>query len=175
MKKTLYEVLAVVLAIVLIAGGSYLFGHHNEATAAKVATVTQELKQQKADNAELQRQQVQTQANAKAADEVGAKRDEAQAKNETHFQTITKTVYRYVQTHPDSQSCTLDDDGLRIWRAANSGDQSADTDQSRSIDAAQVRDGAAAASGRQAVDATAEPRTDGARVSPLRDRSQRAD
>lgn len=44
-----------------------------------------------------------------------------QAQVQIVHDVVTKTVIKYVQTHPIAATCGLDADGLRIWNAANSG------------------------------------------------------
>lgn len=43
------------------------------------------------------------------------------AATQTRFRTLTREVIRYVQARPDPVDC-LDADGLRLWAAANAGD-----------------------------------------------------
>jgi hypothetical protein len=59
-----------------------------------------------------------------AADVVSVVSTESAARHaqvEVRFQTIEKEVIRYVQT-PAAAAVCLDDDGLRLWRAANRGE-----------------------------------------------------
>lgn len=44
-----------------------------------------------------------------------------QAQIQVIHDVVTKTVVKYVQTHPAIANCGLDADGLRIWNAANAG------------------------------------------------------
>ncbi len=51
-----------------------------------------------------------------------------QRKTEARFKTITQTVTEYVQKTPSLAGCGLDANGLRLWNAANDGDDSAAPD-----------------------------------------------
>ena len=42
-------------------------------------------------------------------------------KTEAVFNGINQGVITYAQNHPVADNCRLDDDGLRLWRAANAG------------------------------------------------------
>ncbi len=46
-------------------------------------------------------------------------------KTEARFKTITQTVTEYVDKTPSLAGCGLDADGLRLWNAANDGDDRA--------------------------------------------------
>ncbi|MDB5802283.1 MAG: hypothetical protein JWL63_3222 [Rhodocyclales bacterium] len=59
----------------------------------------------------------------------------------TKFQPIDREVIRYVQTH-DAAAVCLDDDGLRIWRAANRGEFEAPQPASAGHDSLPVATGA---------------------------------
>ncbi len=48
-----------------------------------------------------------------------------QRKTEARFKTITQTVTEYVDKTPSLAGCGLDADGLRLWNAANDGDDRA--------------------------------------------------
>ncbi len=67
-------------------------------------------------------------ANAKAA--LAAERAHLvrQRKTEARFKTITQTVTEYVEKTPSLAGCGLDADGLRLWNAANDGNDSAAPD-----------------------------------------------
>ena len=41
------------------------------------------------------------------------------AKTEANFEKIESEVVHYAQTHPAATDCSIDADGLRLWRAAN--------------------------------------------------------
>ena len=82
------------------------------------------------------------------------------AKTETHFQKIENEVIRYVQTHPIATDCSMDSDGLRIWRAAN---RNAESDTTGEPD-----EGVPAAAGpgeREPSGSAIEPRAGGEAVS----------
>ncbi len=70
------------------------------------------------------------QARAQATQAMAAERTHlnAQAKTEARFRTITKTVTEYVDKNPGLAGCGLDADGLRLWNAANDGDDRAAPD-----------------------------------------------
>lgn len=53
----------------------------------------------------------------------------AQARTDTVYKIITRTVKEYVEATPDLRECGLDADGLRLWNTANAGgDSTAPTD-----------------------------------------------
>lgn len=81
---------------------------------------------------------------------------------ESVFNGIQRGVITYVQTHPVATDCRLDDDGLRLWAAANAG---ADSDAAcRGDDLLR----AVAAAGERCDDGSADqPPRRGAGVPPL--------
>jgi len=116
-----YLVYVEVLALIVLIVCSYTFGHHNASVADGRAQAIAVTKQQTADIAELNRQVKQTQDNAASAQALAVKAATEHQKTKIVYQTITKQAVQYVQSHPDNSVCTLDDDGLSIWRAANAG------------------------------------------------------
>lgn len=108
-------------ALVVLIACAYAFGHHNASVSADRDKATAVDAQHVADMAEFARQSEQTQANAKASQAQAVADAKAHAQTEIQYRTITQTVTKYVATHPDVSSCTLDADGLSVWRAANAG------------------------------------------------------
>jgi hypothetical protein len=62
---------------------------------------------------------------AAAGQKVEAKASLKQAKTEAHFEQLHTEVLTYAQTHPFATDCSIDADGLRIWRSANSNAETA--------------------------------------------------
>jgi hypothetical protein len=155
-----YEILGLLLCLALALFGAYTFGAHNATTADALKQTQAVALQQKADLAEQQRQIKQTQDNAAKAQAAAVAEAEQHQKTTIEYRTITQEQVRYVQTHPDIAACTLDDDGLRIWREANT--RGATVGAAGTTDDHAVRDDglprhAADTSGRQAIDAAGKP------------------
>lgn len=87
-----------------------------------------------ADKIERDAASIQALADAKAADETNmrdalaaqARADAANAHVQIVYRTLTNTVKTYVADHPDTRTCGLDADGLRLWNDANAGTAGAD-------------------------------------------------
>ena len=117
----------------------------------------------KADQAEAQAETVEIHDQAA---EVGRVVEQAavqrSVKTDAVFNGIQRGVIAYVQSHPAAIDCRLDDDGLRLWRAANAG---------ADIESAAVGHGAvrtAAAAGERGDDGSADQsQRSGALVSPV--------
>lgn len=62
-----------------------------------------------------------SQAQAQAAMQAERSHLQTQAKADEQFKVITRTVTKYVATHPAVASCGLDPLGLRLWNDANRG------------------------------------------------------
>lgn len=67
--------------------------------------------------------------------ETALKLEAEQREIEAIFTRMQREVSEYVRTHPTIDECGLDDDGLRIWTAANNGRASAEDSASESSDA----------------------------------------
>jgi len=121
--KAYWKYIELVALIVLIVA-AYTFGHHTASVDAIASQAKAVKAQSDADNAELKRQLQVSAGNAASAQSLAVSAAEARQKTQIVYQTITQQVTHYVETHPDSESCRVDDDGLRIWREANSGNLS---------------------------------------------------
>ncbi|HEV2679430.1 MAG TPA: hypothetical protein VGV14_02925 [Rhodanobacter sp.] len=119
LKKYIVWVEVILLAIALLA--AYMFGCHVTGQAARADKNTAVIAQKDADLIEQRRQIKQTQDNAALAQAEAVANATAHQKTTIEYRTITQQVTKYVATHPDVAACTLDDDGLRIWREANAG------------------------------------------------------
>jgi hypothetical protein len=106
---------------------------------------------QRADDAELAVKQTAAEVKArvfeqKRREQVGIAAEQANAQVQTQIETRTRVlrqeVIRYVQTQPGIASCSLDADGMRIWRDANAG-RDTGTDAARQPHAGMPRSSAA--------------------------------
>jgi ribosomal 50S subunit-associated protein YjgA (DUF615 family) len=118
--KTLEKTAAVVALAVALAA-AYYTGKHGAEEDALTAQVKAVAQQRNDDVAEMQRRLDQTTANARMAQAIAVATAVAQAKLDSAHTDNTKAITTYVQAHPSTDVCTLDDDGLRLWRAANAG------------------------------------------------------
>lgn len=109
-----YTWAAVGLIAAAIAAGSFWQGYRMASNAAKseqlkaVERAIAQADEISAENAEIERNHVQVQTEIR-----------------TVYRTIKQEVIKYVETHPDTAECGLDDDGLRLWNKANQGSISA--------------------------------------------------
>lgn len=146
-----YRILAAVLVGLGLFLGGYFTGKSNEHNAdeAKKGEAL-EAAVEKHDEVAAVGQEVEHQSTVRAA------------KTETVFNGIQQGVVIYAQKHPAAADCSLDPDGLRLWRAANDG---ADADAAGS---GQGGVPAAAATGEREHDGSAdEPRSSGQAVPPV--------
>lgn len=117
--KALWGAVALFLAFTHVA--AYLAGAER-ATDRLTAKYEAHLAERDRAAAESMRKALDEQeARHKAAMDAERKALEQQAQRDDQFRTITKTVTRYVETHPDLNACGLDADGLRLWNEANRG------------------------------------------------------
>jgi hypothetical protein len=154
-----YRILAAVLIGLGLFLGGYFTGKSNEHNAdeAKKGEAL-EAAVEKHDEVAAVGQEVEHQSTVRAA------------KTETVFNGIQQGVVIYAQKHPAAADCSLDPDGLRLWRAANDG---ADADAAGS---GQGGVSAAAATGEREHDGSAdEPRGGGQAVPPVPGPAQGAD
>lgn len=114
-----YETYIAVIAFLAALVGSYVFGYHVRNLSAEAEIANAKSAQSQADAKYWQNQVAQTKANDAMAQSVAVKAAEAKQKTNTVYQTITRTVTQYVQTHPDNVACTMSDDGVQLWNQAN--------------------------------------------------------
>lgn len=102
-----------ILAAAVALGGTWLagdrHGHHQEHLAAQAAQAEH-----------LQRAIAQADAQAVIDQGIVAADQVVQTRIETVYRTITQEATHYAITHA-ADDCSLDADGLRLWRAANDG------------------------------------------------------
>ena len=111
MNRRLAVALGVLIAAILLAGAAYRFGHKNEETANKAEQL------QTVEKSIEQHDQVAEIGRTVERKTVARKRATQETFNGIHGEEI-----KYVRTHADADAvCSLDDDGLRLWRAANAG------------------------------------------------------
>ena len=117
----------------------------------------------KADQAEAQTETIEIHDQAAEAGRVVERAAvQRNVKTDAVFNGIQRGVIAYAQSHPAAIDCRLDDDGLRLWRAANAG---TDPDRAGSIDGA-VR--TAPATEERSNDGTADqPQRSGAFLPPV--------
>ena len=152
MNRRLAIALGVLIAAILLAGAAYRFGHKNEENAAKAEQL------QTVEKSIEQHDQVAEIGRTVERKTVARKRATEETFNGIHGEEI-----KYVRTHADADAvCSLDDDGLRLWRAANTG---ADTDTAGGGNG--DVSGAAATCERPADGSAGEPYCDGRGVSPV--------
>ena len=153
-----YRILAAVLVGIGLFLGGYFTGKSNEHNAdeAKKGEAL-ETAVEKHDQAEAVGQEVERQSAVRAA------------KTESVFNGIQQGVVTYAQNHP-AADCSLDADGLRLWRAANDG---ADAEAAGSGQGGMPA--AAAAEERQPDGSAGEPRDGGQAVPPVPGPAQGAD
>jgi hypothetical protein len=129
-----FELVALLALIVCV----YVFGYHTATNADKAAQLAQVKAQAAAQVAAVKAQadadeknlqsQLKTAAdNAAASQAIAVANAVEHTQQQVVYHTITQQVTKYVSTHPDNVACNLDDDGLRIWREANSGKLSTST------------------------------------------------
>ena len=131
--------------------GTYSFASRNEANACKAAEVpvlktvivTHNKRAAKGHQAEVN----------------GAVRA---AKTEANFMKLEREIFTYAQKHPVAADCSIDVDGLRLWRAANS---NADIDDARGYDGGLP--GSSAASQRRTTNIAPESYTGSEDLSPV--------
>ena len=102
-------VTSVAIAAVAFAGGAYL-GYHYASNASKAGTAdAQTVAIENHDAAAVVGQAVERETVQRAV------------KTEAVFNGIQLGMISYAQNHPFNDVCRLDDDGLRLWNAANAG------------------------------------------------------
>lgn len=109
-----YAALAGLVLVIALCAGSYFWGRSNASTKCDLNATRTEL----AAVQETAAINVAAQSAAAEASFVSAQRHEDVV---TRFQPIDREVIRYVQT-PAADNACLDDDGLRVWAAANRGE-----------------------------------------------------
>lgn len=121
------KILALILFVTLCAGGGFFAGYR----AATNKLHAEQLNQERAAHVRyiegVKRAIEQANELADQNAEVESAGVQRRAKIERVFETITQEVIRYVQTDPGRGLC-FDDDGLRLYNAANRGEFPA-TDQ----------------------------------------------
>lgn len=106
--------MALVAVLAASTATGFYYGHKAAVNAAKseqlkaVERAIAQADEISAENAEIERDHVQVQTEIR-----------------TVYRTIKQEVIKYVETHPDTAECGLDDDGLRLWNKANQGSISA--------------------------------------------------
>lgn len=121
------KILAALLAAALLFSGGYKYGYRNAANQH----ATQQLKQEREARANYKAGVKRAIKQANQIAEQNAEMEDVsvqrRARIETVFQKIDREVIRYVQTDAGHGLC-FDDDGLRLYNAANRGEFAA-TDQ----------------------------------------------
>jgi outer membrane murein-binding lipoprotein Lpp len=107
--------LAVLLIGALLLGGVFFAGYRHQAKSCLIEAQASRL-------ASTQRAIEQANEIAQQDAEVLAGQELARIERRTVYRTLETERIKYVETHPDSRACGLDDDGLRQWNAANAGD-----------------------------------------------------
>jgi hypothetical protein len=155
---TLRAALIHALMLAAMLGGAYWLGVHNTHLAEKVAEVKPlrqaiEVHNEKA----VAGQQAETKAVA------------VQATTRANFARLETEVQVHEETHPTAADCSLDADGLRIWRDAN-----ADSQTAPASEPAGPVPGDATAAGKPAPSGpAAQPRPVGGDLPPVPGESQR--
>jgi len=119
------KTIAIIVGVIVWTVGSGFAGwkiRDSRATiAAQKVTIAQEEKQ----TAVVEGARMDDHANELHAARVEQQRIAETARTEVSFIKIEKEAQAYVQKNPDPIDCSLDADGLRTWREANSGSDSA--------------------------------------------------
>src|SRR5579884_1197555 len=120
------KIIAGLVILLFICGLSFTVGskYENRILTAKyekqIADMTAAQNQALADAVQKAQAEAQKQlSNIKAASTADQQHQTAQAETQVIYKTIHDKVIQYVQTHPAPANCSLDDDGLRLWNAAN--------------------------------------------------------
>lgn len=156
----LFELIVALILLLMLVGGPYYLGwtHRGDSDAAKQATAAKIEAQQTTHAVVVEYQR--RDDNATKAVTADSK---AEGNAQAHTQQLHQEVIRYVTANPTS-ACSLDADGMRIWRAANAGDPAAS-------DAAGVADpavpGPSAAVQPAAGGSAGQPRHGGGSVLPV--------
>lgn len=111
--------LLLLLAIVLVVAAIYREGYKHAQQEGELALRTAVGEQQKKDNAAMVQALNDQHANDQAAFADAQTHQQHGQAIQTKYQTITQTVTKYVESHPDNPLCVLPDDGLRIWNDSN--------------------------------------------------------
>ena len=106
--------LAGLVIVIALCAGSYFWGRSN-------ASIKCELKTTRTELAAVQSVVAINDTAQSAAADVSTTSAERHVQIVTRYRPIDREVIRYVQT-PAADNACLDDDGLRIWTAANRGE-----------------------------------------------------
>lgn len=109
-RTILLSLLFDLLMIVAMGVTGYFWGVHNARTACEAAKVVPLVQSIEQHNEKVAVGQVVERQAARQA-----------AKTESFFTGVERGVLTHAQTHPVAGDCSLDADGLRLWRDANRG------------------------------------------------------
>lgn len=119
--KRAWPYLVGVLFVLAVLATAYGRGVHNERARLTAIHAVELSDRDQATAKALADQAVKSKANLEAAQAISRANLNSQQATQDAFQTLSNDVANYANTNSTVRSCGLDDDGLRLWQAANSG------------------------------------------------------